>query len=154
MSDEMFFSADDRSLLRGKRKARRTDTCRPCLIQFPDDESQKPLEGVVLDITPYGMLIRTIEKMPIGAEITVQLMRDEEFRHPLAPPRPACVVRYDQIEGEFVDHGVELVNRQKKPRPRRPATVTRPAAPPPEKPASRMHTIDITIGDSPKNDRR
>ncbi len=155
MSDEMFFTSDERSLLRGKRKARRTDTCRPCLIEFPNNDTLEPLQGVVLDITPFGMLIRSIEKMSIGEEITVQLMRDEEFRHPLAPPRAACVVRYDQIDGEFVDHGVELINKQKKSTTHRPGEISRPTAPSTEeKPNSRMHTIDITIGGARKKDRQ
>jgi hypothetical protein len=153
----MFFSNDERSLVRGKRKARRTDTCRPCLIEYPNEPGREATQGVVLDITPYGMLIRSVEKLPIGEEITVQLMRDEAFRHPLAPPRPASVVRYDNIEGEFVDHGVELIEKPKQSTRRRAADIAHPAAPesvPVQPDRTRMHTLDITIGGAHKKNRR
>lgn len=107
MPDEMFFSSDERSLVRGKRVARRTDTCRPCLLQRSDSLSE-PLQGVVLDVTPFGMLVRTVAPLPVGTKLFIQLMRDEAFRHPLAEPQTARVVREDIIGDGLVDLGIEL----------------------------------------------
>jgi hypothetical protein len=144
MSDEMFFTVDNKSLRRGRRAATRTVTCRPCLVwpkQAPDVEYQ----GIIMDLSPYGMLIRMLGGLAPGIGIRVQLMRDEEFRDALADPLDAMVVRTISDEEGFTDHGVQIIQREiPKPPPRPIAMRVRRARP--SRPKQRMHTIDITVG--------
>ena len=144
MPDEMFFSKDERSLVRGNRIAQRTDTCRPCMITVHDD-SNAEYNGVVLDITPHGMLIRVMATLPMGVEVTVQLMRDEKFTKNLSTPRQAKVIRLDGADDGFFDYGIEITNASIQHKESRPITIEKPAAQR-KKPPSRMHSLDVTIG--------
>lgn len=144
MPDDMFFSRDERSLRRGKRVAKRTDTCRACLV-VPKDGAGQDIEGVVMDVSPYGMLIRMMETLPIGTEVTVQLMRDESFREPFSTPHSGTVVRYEGSPGRFTDHGVELEVKEIIRQESRPVNIA-PRRPSPPTPPTRMHTIDFTVG--------
>ena len=111
MADEMFFSADSRSLRRGKRIAPRTETCRPCLV-WPEDAPDMHMRGVILDINAYGMLVRMMESLPPGMRIQVQLMRDEYFQEPLTKPVTAMVVR-NVLQGDgFVEHGIQIIQEK------------------------------------------
>lgn len=152
MPDEMFFANEERSLVRGKRVAPRTDTCRPCLVEALEP-SIGQFEGVVLDITPYGMLVRMLEPLPLDTTVRVQLMRDENFMHPLSGPRTGAIVRHEETADGFIDHGVKL-NVESIRRP-----VSRPVALDsnrylPERGPARMHTIDFTIGGGQRRNRR
>lgn len=146
MSDDMFFSSDSRSLRRGKRIAQRTPTCRPCLV-WPADAPEIAVQGVVLDMNPYGMLIRMLEVLPPPTVVRVQLMRDDTFDQPLAAPLEGRVVRHAGGEGVFLDHGILLSQKKSQTEAIRRIQYVPPRAllkrPPP-----RMHTLDITIGDN------
>ena len=107
MPDDMFFSKDERSLLRGKRVAKRTDTCRPCKLVIQGTPSYT-LNGVVLDITPHGMLIRTMESIPLDTKLIIQLMRDDSFSKPFSTPHQATVVRNEGESEGFFDHGIQI----------------------------------------------
>lgn len=147
MADDMFFSSDSRSLRRGRRTAKRTPTCRPCLV-WPSDAPEIQLQGVVLDINPYGMLVRMLELVPVGTAVHIQLMRDDQFQQPLSAPVEGWVVRQAAPEGLFTDHGIRI---DQKSMPKSRAQAARRAARPLPLPRNRprMHTIDITIGDGP-----
>ena len=144
MSDEMMMSGDNRSLRRGKRRAPRTDTCRPCLIwlrEVPDVTYQ----GVIINVTPYGMCIRMIDSLPPGSVVMVQLMRDEEFRYPLSSPVEGLIVRNSEEEVGFMDHGVQLLRKAIASAPNRGAV---PSVRPPavrRSGTTRMHTIDLHV---------
>ncbi len=145
MPDEMFFTQDERSLRRGKRRDRRTETCRPCVLQTADGALHQ-LEGVVLDMNAHGLLVRTLETLPIGANVSIQLMRDDTFAEPISRTLTGHVVRRDNAGDGFTDHGVKLkesnIRRpERRPAFRIPAAPERPAAP------ARMHTFDMTVGD-------
>lgn len=122
MLDEMFFSKDRRSLRRGNRKAPRTETCRPCLVWTQDAPDTK-YRGVVMDISRAGMRIRMLEILPVDTRIQIQLMRDEGFRVPLSVPVEGDVVRFENGENGFNDHGVAL---QRKELPQRETPLVRP----------------------------
>src|SRR5262245_22381829 len=92
MPDEMFFSKDERALVRGRRAAKRTATMRPCLLMLPGGDQ---IEGIILNLTPHGMLVRVMQSLEIGTKVEVQMMRDENFQKPLAEPRYGTVVRLD-----------------------------------------------------------
>ncbi len=145
MPDEMFFGPDGISMYRGKRRDKRIASCRPCLM-WPADAPGMRLEGVILDMNRHGLLVRMLEMFPADSEVEVQMMRDESFSHPLAKPLRGAVVRCTEDSGGFFDHGIafvrEAIQRASEPRP---VTVTQPkqrvSRP------TRMHSLDITIGD-------
>jgi hypothetical protein len=142
MADEMFFTNDQLSLHRGKRGRSRTDTCRPCLVKAKDG-SFDDIEGVVMDISPFGMLVRLIESVPVGTELLVQLMRDESFQVPFSSSHEGTVVRIEANAGGFADHGIKLINRDVR------RVESKPVAPRPRPTPrrTRMHTLDVTVGD-------
>lgn len=144
MSDEMFFSADERSLIRGKRIARRTETCRPCVVTVKIPGTS-PIRAVVIDMNPYGMLVRAMEAIPVNAEVSVQLMRDDHFRETFSEPHEGMVVRHEDAGDGFTDHGVRLVKKKIAKASEKPITIKQPRPSAPTEP-TRMHTIDITIG--------
>ena len=144
MSDEMFFSEDMRSLRRGKRIAPRTETCRPCLVWYADAPGTQ-YYGVVLDINPHGMRVRMIDALPIGSDVVVQMMRDDEYRFPFANPHKARVMRHhEEMEG-MLDHGLKIEQEPVRRFVSTPAQApTKPAAAPRQR--TRMHTLDVTVG--------
>ncbi len=144
MKDDMYFSRDERSLVRGKRTAKRTETCRPCLIRIID-EDVPDIEGVVLDVTPFGMMIRMIDTISIGTKIMIQLMRDDSFQIPLSKPIEAEVRRHDSGSPGFTDHGMKMSVKDIPREKGRPAAmIERPKVKPRKR--QRMHTIDFTVG--------
>lgn len=145
MPDEMFFSDDRKSMRRGKRVSQRTETCRPCIVWLKDAPQEQYL-GVVLDVNPYGMRIRMIDQIPSGSQIVVQMMRDDEFKVPLARPLDATVVRREENETGMVDHGIRIIQKQVR------RFVSNRMPPPPTKPIAprsqgRSYTLDVTVGD-------
>jgi len=148
MPDEMFFTSDERSLRRGKRREARTEICRPCVIQTRDGVLHRA-EGVVLDMNPFGMRVRMLDSVPVGSTISIQLMRDDNFDEPFSRPLEGAVVRNESSADGFVDHGIRLeepviVEPEQRP-------VPRPAFQPldTKRPTRGMLTIDFTVGDTP-----
>lgn len=122
----MVISADNRSMQRGRRRASRTEVCRPCLVWLPESP-EDPVEGVVLDLNPRGMRIRMLSTFTDGTRLHVQLMRDENFQVPLSQPLTLRVVRSLESPDGFVDHGAVLeVPQIKKAGTMRPIRVARP----------------------------
>ena len=144
MPDEMFFSADARSLRRGRRRAARTQICRPCLVWLADALDVE-MQGVAMDISPYGMRVRMVETLPIGTRVRVQLMRDEYFKEPLADPVIAEIVRRSSQGEHFSDHGMEIIREVAKHEAAPPAEVFTQEQP--RRQRARMHTIDLRVGD-------
>ena len=145
MADEMYFSNDERALLRGKRRIKRTETCRPCIVKLASDDT--PLQGVVLDVTPYGMMIRMLETISLGTVVNVQLMRDDNFREPLGGPKTGEVVRHDpSAPAGFTDHGLRLVVREIPKNQSGTVTIRQRQTGISKRNPSRMHNIDFTVG--------
>jgi hypothetical protein len=143
--DEMFFREDGKSLRRGKRRERRTPTCRPCLI-WRKDEPHYRLEGVVMDVNRYGLCIRMLEPIEAGTPVLIQLMHDEEFQEPMAPPMAARIARVTNDGNGFLDHGIEIVREEIRRPESRPVVVERRTAAA-RRAISRMHSYDVTVGD-------
>ena len=141
MTDEMFYSPDGKSVFRGRRRAKRTDTCRPCLVWTKDAPDDK-LQGVVMDISLFGMCVRMLEEFPLGSVLTVQMMRDDEYRFPLAPPREGTVVRLEGAGEDVFDHGIRLLQPSIKRHESPPIQRIRRPVPQVQQP-SRMHTIEL-----------
>jgi hypothetical protein len=142
--ETMIWSENQRSLVRGRRRAPRTDVCRPCLI-WRKDRPEVKFEGVALDLNRYGLRIRMFDDLPAGVEILVQLMRDDEFQMPLGTPIQGKVVRADSIDSGLADHGVEVLAPEYRRRESKPVQLKRPELQ--QQRTGRMHTVDITIGD-------
>jgi hypothetical protein len=142
--ENMFVSPDQKSLSRGRRSAPRTEVCRPCLVWFPSVPEQK-LQGVLLDLNPYGMKLRMLESLEEGTEVVVQMMRDDEFRVPLSQPIHGQVVRREMGFSGFFDHGVKVsVRALPKPGPTHfPRSFPQV---PSRRRKARMHTADYRLG--------
>ena len=141
----MFFSQDRKSLLRGKRGAPRTQTCRPCMV-WSTDMPEVRMHGVVMDVSPYGLRVRMADSLPPGTQISVQMMRDESFREPLASPVQGRIVRNGKGQGGFMDHGIEIPHA---PLPRKEEkTHTQPRRAVHRIQPTRMHTIDFHVTDT------
>ena len=150
MPDEMFFFGNGRGLKRGRRRDKRTPTCRPCIIwpmELPDMQTQ----GVVLDANMHGMLVRMLDAFPPGTLITVQMMLDDSFVTPLADAFKGEVVRSFERDG-FVDHGVLLHHEYyKRPEHRRLPSirVTRPTSAQAARKV-RMQSLDLRTNGTPR----
>ena len=144
MPDDMFFVSDRRSLRRGRRIAKRTEICRPCLLWLKDTPDSRHY-GVALDISPHGMRIRMMEALPEAMAVMVQMMRDEEFTLPLTDPIEGIVARSTPEAAGFIDHGIQLIREMLKRAEPRPVPAARPQAA--RGPQPRMYTLDVTIGD-------
>lgn len=140
----MIWSPEFKSLRRGRRVAPRTEVCRPCLVwnvEIPDIK----MAGVVLDLNPHGLRVRLVEEIALQTIVAVQMMRDEEFTIPLSPPINARVVRVSDGFGGLTDHGMQVVLQVIQRQERRPVTIQRTK--PRRFARTRMHTLDITVGD-------
>jgi len=141
----MFVSDDKKSLHRGRRVAPRTEVCRPCLVwtlQNPEEKKQ----GVMLDLTPYGMRIRMLEGVAEGSSLIVQMMRDDEFRNPLSQPIRARVLRAHATPEGFVDHGMQVKRaRIKRPEEFKRVDIARSRSA--TRIPSRMYSMDYTVTD-------
>jgi len=138
--EEMVVSSDATAVRRGRRKAPRTEVCRPCLVWLPDNPDQT-MQGVVMDLNPHGMRLRTLDALASGTAIVVQLMRDDEFQIPLSPPINLQVMRVEQGPDGLMDHGLKIQHAKINAAPSVPASrIPRPAARPQRQ--TRMHTAD------------
>ncbi|GMW00716.1 MAG: hypothetical protein AMXMBFR84_18530 [Candidatus Hydrogenedentota bacterium] len=145
MPDDMFFSPDRRSLRRGKRVAPRTETCRPCVL-WAGGEPEVLFRGVIVDVSPYGMRVRMLDCLPVGTEIHVQMMRDDDFQEPMSGPVIGTIVRAFEEEAGFLDHGVQLMREEFGRRNAKAIRIERKKPVQPIHETSRMYTIDLHVG--------
>lgn len=138
--EDMFISPDTKSVRRGRRIAPRTEVCRPCLVSSVETPDAFK-EGVVLDLNPYGVRVRMLERLEEGAEVLFRLMRDEEFTVPLSGPIRAWVVRSHRTDEGFYDHGLKVrITKITKPAIFRQVEIERPH--PRRRVLSRMYSMD------------
>ena len=148
MADDMYFSEDERSLHRGSRVAPRTDTCRPCVVHTLDKEKLN-IHGVVLDINPHGMLVRMMEIVPLGTKVSIQLMRDDDFKIPFSSVHRGEIMRHIGTTGGFTDHGLKIENQEVRRDESKPIVIEQKRAIR-SRQKSGMHNIDSTVGKSPR----
>ena len=150
----MFFSNDERSLIRGSRVAPRTETCRPCVVSsehHPDTE----IPGVILDINPHGMLIRLMETLPVGEHVVIQMMRDDKFQRKLSTPHKGEIRRVESTVDGFYDFGIQLEPEEIQKADSRPVHIAKKTENPQRVQTHRgMQTIDITIDGAQSKRRR
>lgn len=109
------------------------------------------MRGVILDMNAYGMLVRMLESLPPGMRIEIQLMRDDEFREPLAKPVTAMVVRNIVHNDGFVEHGVQVVQHRIRRQESKPLRKTPWTPRPRRRERSRMHTRHLrATGSKPR----
>jgi len=141
--EHMVLTADSRSLHRGRRRTARTKVCRPCVVWF-DEAPNDLIQGVMLDLNPYGMRVRTLRPLEQGSRARLQMMRDDSFTDPLSPPIRVEIIRCEGMNNGFVDHGVRTVIdeiRHEGPVRVAPASPSRA----PRGAYHRMHTTDYTV---------
>jgi len=143
----MFFSQDMLSLHRGKRRVGRTPTCRPCVTWLKDSPDTR-YYGVVMDVSPVGVRIRMLDLIPAGCVLCFQMMRDEDFSVPLAPPLEGEIVRVHEEQDYFVDHGILLLQKKLGRVESRPVEL--PQKQPIKTSRPRMYSLDVTLGERPK----
>ncbi|MCC6144806.1 MAG: hypothetical protein IT368_13445 [Candidatus Hydrogenedentes bacterium] len=142
--ESMILSEDQRSLVRGRRRAPRTPVCRPCLIWRKDRPDHKH-ECVALDLNRYGLRIQMFEEIGAGLEVVIQLMRDDDFQMPLGTPVSGRVVRAKELEDGISEHGVEVLAPDYRRPQSKPVPLRQPGLG--QQRTGRMYTVDITIGD-------
>jgi hypothetical protein len=143
----MFFSQDMLSLHRGKRRISRTPTCRPCVAWLKETPDTR-YYGVVMDVSTVGVRIRMLDLVPAGCILCFQMMRDEEFSVPLAAPLEGEVIRVQEEQDVFVDHGVLLIQRKLGRIESRPVEL--PEKYPVKTRTPRMYSLDVTVGERPR----
>jgi hypothetical protein len=143
--ESMIISSDERSVRRGRRNAPRTEVCRPCLYWL-ESAPNKQFQGVLLDLTPYGMRLRSLAPLEKGAVLFVQLMRDESFEVALSAPIQAHIVYAAPQTGGFYDLGLKRdLKIIPKPRdfvPMNGPISRRPVAKATKKISERMHSLN------------
>lgn len=140
--EHMVTAGEGRSLHRGQRKAPRTKVCRPCIL-WSEESPEIRVQGVLLDLNPYGMRIRCLQPLEAGTRLSLQMMRDDSFRDPLSPPINVEVMRTEPSRNGFVDHGVRTILKRIQPMV---MSRVEPIAPSRagNAPFHRMHTVDLT----------
>ncbi len=143
MPDEMFLSKDSRTLIKGKRRDRRTQIKR--LVEFrAGTDSGKVHRGIVLDLNAYSMRIRSLLRLPVGTPVSVDMKWSAAIPGPSKPLRGTVkrVARVD--EGQF-DLGVQLqvpdIHVTQKVLRDTPLRKNVRAWPP-----TRMHVVDFVVG--------
>lgn len=138
--EDMFVSSNTKSMHRGRRVAPRTEVCRPCVVHTLEDPGDTR-QAVILDLTPYGMRVRMLDRYPIGTKVIVQMMRDDEFKVPLSRPIFANVIRAESSFAGFIDHGLQLqFAKIKRAMEGRPISVARPN--PLRRSTTRVYSVD------------
>lgn len=143
-TEEVVVSTDNRSLRKGRRVAPRTEVCRPVLL-WPPERVEEKFQGVVLDLNPHGLRIRSLNDFPLGTILHIQMMRDEDFTFPLSPVIVIEVTRIIEAD-DFVDLGVRVIQPKiRKPAEMKPVAMARSNKL--TRPVSRMHTLNIQVDD-------
>lgn len=143
MADEMFFSADGKTLIKGRRAARRTPVQRPAEFWRADDGGGLFL-GVIRNLNPYGLLLESNVALPVGTEICVEMKRDEHFADSLTCLE-GKVARLVSTNSGIWQMGVQLAIAP-------PKTASKPIRIPPkrstlpERRPTRMYSLDYVLG--------
>lgn len=122
------------------------------VVSLADNPSIE-LHGVVLDVTPRGMLVRMMEAIPLSIKVTVQLMRDDKYQKKFSSPHHGEIRRIEGTDDGFYDHGVLLIKEEIQKASERPINIprARPARP---KHPSRMQTVEYTLNNSNRRQSR
>lgn len=91
-----------------RRIAPRTFVKRPCLM-WTDENPNNKVGGIILDLNMYGVKIRTTEIFPIGQELYIQMMHDEEHTQPLGVPIKATIVWSTNTNEQYIDYGMKRI---------------------------------------------
>ncbi len=146
MADKMFFSDDHRSLRKGRRNHPRTDVSRP-VVFHPADSPDEKIQGRLRNLSRDSALLESPIFLPIDSEIELNVQKDDKGIGGTLIQIKAIIARADRNEDSIFELGLRLVQSNlpdKKPPTRRPRAV--PPPPPTRKP-SRMHILDIIVGE-------
>lgn len=91
-----------------RRVAPRTPSKRPCLL-WKNETPEIKKKGIILDLNMYGLKVRTSEIYEIGQELSVQMMKDNEYNHNLGVPIIVTVVRSSIVSDGYIDYGMKRI---------------------------------------------
>ena len=143
MADEMFFSADGKTLRKGRRAARRTSVQRPAEFWRADDEGGL-FPGLIRNLNPYGLLIESRVALPVGTEICIEMKRDEHFADALTCLN-GNVARLVGTGNGTWQMGVQLAIAPPKPAAK-PIRIPPKRSTLPERRPTRMYSLDYVLG--------
>jgi hypothetical protein len=139
----MFFSADGKTLKKGRRIARRTAVRRPAEFWCADDEGGL-YQGLIRDLNSYGLLLESGRDLPVGTLIQVELKRDGYFSGPLSCVKGRIVRVVDTSRGTW-QMGVQLILARPEPASK-PIRIEPRKSTLPERKPTRMYTLDTVLG--------
>jgi len=143
MADEMFFSADGKTLRKGRRAARRTSVSRPAEFWRSDDEGGLFL-GVIRNLNPYGLLLESGMGLPVGTQICIEMKRDEHFADSLTCLKGEVARLVGTGNGTW-QMGVQLAVAPPKPASK-PIRISPKRSTLPERHPTRMYSMDYVLG--------
>jgi hypothetical protein len=143
MADDMFFSADGKTLRKGRRIAKRTPVTRPAEFWCADDQGEL-LRGVVKDLSPYGLLLECKQVLPVGTKICVELKKEELFADTLTSLM-CKIVRSVETEFGPWHMGVQRLLPPTK-TASKPLRITPPKTSAPKRRARRMYNLNWVVG--------
>ena len=143
MADNMFFSADGKTLKKGRRIAERTPVRRPAEFWRADDKDGRN-QGLIRNLNPYGLLLEAAGGLPVGTVIRVELKRDEFFAGCLSCVKGKIVRALDTGRGTW-QMGVQLILERPK-LASKPIRIEPKKSTLPKRHPTRMHTLDIVLG--------
>ena len=107
MADDMFFTADGKTLRKGRRVTKRTPVKRPATFWRADDNGRLH-QGLIRDLNSYGLLLESGRGLPVGTVIQVELKREGYFAGPLSSVKGKVVRVVDTGRGTW-QMGVQLI---------------------------------------------
>ena len=143
MADEMFFSADGKTLRKGQRVAKRTSVRRPAEFWRADDEGGLFL-GIIRNLNPYGLLLESSTGLPVGTEIRLEMRRDEHFADALTCLTGKVARLIGTANGTW-QMGIQLAIAPSKPKSK-PIRIPEKRSTLPERHPTRMYSLDYVLG--------
>lgn len=143
MADDMFFSADGKTLRKGRRISKRTPVRRPAEFWRADDDGGL-FQGLIRDLNQYGLLLEADRGLPVGTAVCVELKRDALFGSTLSCVKGKVVRVLDTGRGRW-QMGVQLILE----RPReasKPIRIEPKKSTLPKRQPTRMYTADFVLG--------
>jgi hypothetical protein len=143
VADDMFFSADGKTLKKGRRVTKRTPVKRLAEFWRADDKGGL-YRGLIRDLNPYGLLLECNRGLPVDTVIQVELKRDGSFADPLSAVNGRIVRVVDTGRGTW-QMGVQLILARPEPASK-PIRIEPRKSTLPERKPTRMYSLDTMLG--------
>ena len=116
MADELYFSADGKSLRRGQRASKRRPIERSVQIWRTGDGAEaEPITAVATDISLEGVLVQTGDEFAVDEEVMIDIKRSKDITAPSFLYARGTVVRILTEEDEQVGIGIRMTAKERRP---------------------------------------